>query len=157
MVFGRQRFRVDLLRIKSIPSVFGQHISLGLFTRVFFYISRLNMQSSRTSASRITPIEQFTGRKIDAARDFRVQLGDYVQATVRNTNKTQTISLKETILGASKSLKACSRWCVCSLIGALGDTRWSLGAAVSLSLSANSSNAIAKSSANWSVPVCPSM
>ena len=49
-----------------------------------------HMQPNRTSTSRVTPIKQFTGRKIDAARDFRVQLGDYVQATVRNTDNTMS-------------------------------------------------------------------
>ena len=37
---------------------------------------------------RISPLEQFTGRKIDAARDLRVQFGDYVQATVSNADNT---------------------------------------------------------------------
>ena len=46
------------------------------------------MQPSRMSGTRISPIEQFTGMKIDAARDLRVQFGDYVQATVRNTDNS---------------------------------------------------------------------
>ena len=46
------------------------------------------MQPSRMSTSRMSPIEQFTGMKIDAARDLRVQFGDYVQATVRDTDNS---------------------------------------------------------------------
>ena len=50
---------------------------------VLFCVSRINLQPSRMSGS---PIEQLTGMKIDAARDLRVQFGDYVHATVRNTD-----------------------------------------------------------------------
>ena len=51
---------------------------------VLFSVSRINMQPSRMSGTRISPI--FTGMKIDAARDLRVQSGDYVQANERNTD-----------------------------------------------------------------------
>jgi hypothetical protein len=53
---------------------------------VLFCVSRLNMQPSRMSVNRTSPLEQFTGRKIDAARDLRVQFGDYVQATVSESD-----------------------------------------------------------------------
>ena len=46
------------------------------------------MQPSRVMNDRTSPLEQFTGRKIDAARDLRVHFGDYVQATVSNTDNT---------------------------------------------------------------------
>ena len=55
---------------------------------VLFCVSRLNMQPSRMSTSRISPLEQFTGMKIDATRDLRVQFGDYCQATVRNPDNS---------------------------------------------------------------------
>ena len=55
---------------------------------VLFCVSLLNMQPSRVSVDRTSPLEQFSGRKIDAARDLRVQFGDYVQATVGNTDNT---------------------------------------------------------------------
>jgi hypothetical protein len=55
---------------------------------VLFCVSRLNMQPSRMSVNRTCPLKQFTGRKIDAARDLRVQFGDYVQATVSDTDNT---------------------------------------------------------------------
>ena len=60
------------------------------------------MQPSRMSTSRMSPIEQFTGMKIDAARDLRVQFGDYVQATVRDTDN----SMRSRTLGVLR----CYRW-----------------------------------------------
>ena len=41
---------------------------------VLFCVSRINMQPSRMSTSRMSPIEQFTGMKNDAARDLRVTI-----------------------------------------------------------------------------------
>ena len=55
---------------------------------VLFCVSRLIMQPSRMSINRTIPLEQFTGHKIDAARDLRVQFVDYVQATVSDTDNT---------------------------------------------------------------------
>jgi predicted lactoylglutathione lyase len=63
----------------SLPYVMTR---LLLTMCVLFCVSRLNMQPSRMAMDRTSPLEQFTGRKIDAARDLRVQFGDYVQATV---------------------------------------------------------------------------
>ena len=57
---------------------------------VLFCVSRLNMQPSRMSVDRIGPLEQFTGRKTDFARDLHVQFGDYVQATVSDTDNTMS-------------------------------------------------------------------
>ena len=65
--------------VNSLPYVMSR---LLLTMCVLFCISRLNMQPSRTSTSNISPVEQFTGRKVDAAKDLRVQFGDYLQATV---------------------------------------------------------------------------
>ena len=39
---------------------------------VLYCVSRINMQPSRMSTSRMSPKEQFRGMKIDAARDLRV-------------------------------------------------------------------------------------
>ena len=55
---------------------------------LLFCVSRLNMQSSRVSVDRTSPLEQFTGRKMNTVRDLRVQFGDYAQATVSNTDNT---------------------------------------------------------------------
>jgi hypothetical protein len=54
---------------------------LMLIKCVVFCVSRINMQPSRTSHDRISPLEQFTGRKLDASRDLRINFGDYVHAT----------------------------------------------------------------------------
>jgi Reverse transcriptase (RNA-dependent DNA polymerase) len=69
----------------SLPYVMTR---LLLTMCVLFCVSRLNMQPSRISVDRTSPLEQFTGRKLDAARDLRVQFGDYVQATVSDTDNT---------------------------------------------------------------------
>jgi predicted lactoylglutathione lyase len=71
--------------VNTLPFVMTQ---LLLTLCVLFCVSRLNMQPTRLSTSRISPLEQFTGNKIDAARDLRVQFGDYVQATVANTDNS---------------------------------------------------------------------
>ena len=71
--------------VNNLPFVMTR---LLLTTCVLFCVSRINMQPSRMSTSRISPIEQFTGLKIDSARDLRVQFGDYVQATVRDTDNS---------------------------------------------------------------------
>ena len=71
--------------VNNLPFVMTK---LLLTMCVLFCVSRINMQPSRMSGTRISPIEQFTGMKIDAARDLRVQFGDYVQATVRNTDNS---------------------------------------------------------------------
>jgi Reverse transcriptase (RNA-dependent DNA polymerase) len=69
----------------SLPYVMTR---LLLTMCVLFCVSRLNMQPSRMSVDRTSPLEQFTGRKIDAARDLRVQFGDYVQARIIETDNT---------------------------------------------------------------------
>ena len=71
--------------VNTLPFVMTQ---LLLTMCVLFCVSRLNMQPTRMSTSRVSPLEQFTGRKIDAARDLRVQFGDYVQATVATTDNS---------------------------------------------------------------------
>ena len=38
------------------------------------------MVASRTSLDKVSPLEQFTGRKIDAKIDLRISFGDYVRA-----------------------------------------------------------------------------
>ena len=55
--------------VNTLPYVMTK---LLLTMCVLFCISRLNMQPSRTSTLSISPVEQFTGRKVDAAKDLRV-------------------------------------------------------------------------------------
>jgi hypothetical protein len=61
---------------------------LLLIMCVIFCVSRINMQQSRTSHNRISPLEQFSGRKLDASRDLRINFGDYVHATVPDRDST---------------------------------------------------------------------
>lgn len=46
------------------------------------------MQPSRTSHDRISPLKQFSGRKLDASRDLRIDFGEYVHATVPDPDST---------------------------------------------------------------------
>ena len=55
---------------------------------VMFCVSRLNMQPRRVSVDRTSSLEQFTGCKIDATRDLRIQFGECVQATDSDTDNT---------------------------------------------------------------------
>ena len=77
-------------KIQDVKTIVRAHVNtlpyvmtrLLLTMCVLFCISRMNMQPSSTSTSNISPLEQFTGRKINAVTDLRVQFGDYLQATV---------------------------------------------------------------------------
>jgi hypothetical protein len=55
---------------------------------VLFCVRCINMQASTTSIDHTSPLEQFSGMKLDAKRDLRVGFGDYVEATVPNTDNT---------------------------------------------------------------------
>ena len=57
---------------------------------VLFCVHCINLQPSATAVDRISPQEQFSGIKLDAKRDLRVGFGDYVEATVPNTDNTMT-------------------------------------------------------------------
>jgi hypothetical protein len=56
---------------------------------VIFCARGINMVASRTSVDKVSPLEQFTGRRIDAKIDLRVSFGDYVQA-INPTKKTRS-------------------------------------------------------------------
>ena len=55
---------------------------------VYFCVSCLNMEPSSKSALRLSPREQFVGRKVDALIDYRFEFGEYVQASVPTTDNT---------------------------------------------------------------------
>ena len=55
---------------------------------VFFCVSRINLHPSRTATDATSSMEQFTGRKLDAKLDLRVNFGEYVQATVAETDNS---------------------------------------------------------------------
>jgi hypothetical protein len=69
----------------SLPFVMTR---LLLIYCVLFTVSRLNMVPGRMSGSSLSPLEIFSGRKLDSSRDLRIGFGDYVQATVADTNST---------------------------------------------------------------------
>ena len=70
---------------------------------VIFCARGINMVASRTSVDKVSPLEQFTGRRIDAKIDLRVSFGDYVQAInpakdnqVENSNTHGCIAVRQT-------------------------------------------------------------
>ena len=67
----------------SLPFVMRR---LLLIMCVLFCVSRINMQPSSTATDHVSPLEQFSGRKLDAKRDLRVGFGEYVHATVPVTD-----------------------------------------------------------------------
>jgi len=58
----------------KVPSVLLPHL-------IQFCVSRINMAPTRTSADNLSPLEKYTGRKIDYVRTLRASFGDYVQAS----------------------------------------------------------------------------
>ena len=61
------------------------------------------MVASRKSSDKVSPLEQFTGRKIDAKIDLRISFGDYVHAVnlkkdnqVENANTHSCIAVRQT-------------------------------------------------------------
>ena len=73
----------------SLPFVMTK---LLLIWCVLFCIFRINIQPSRTSNERTSPLEQFSSRKLNAKTDLRANFGDYVHATVPNTEGTEASS-----------------------------------------------------------------
>ena len=55
---------------------------------VLFCVMSYNLRPNSQSIDGVSPTEQFTGRKLDMARDVRVGFGEYVQATVPMTHNT---------------------------------------------------------------------
>lgn len=69
----------------SLPFVMNKHL---LVMCALYCIKCINYYPSATGPDDASPYEQFTGRKLDAKLDLRVGFGDYVQATVPNTDST---------------------------------------------------------------------
>ena len=57
--------------------------SLGISMLVLYCVSRLNFQKSGVTGT--CPREEFSGRRVDGAKDFRAAFGDYVLCTVPET------------------------------------------------------------------------
>lgn len=72
------------------------------------------MQPSRTSHDRISPLEQFSGRKLDASRDLRIDFGEYVHATVPDPDSTLAPRTQGCIalLSAGNSTGSVTMWCL---------------------------------------------
>jgi len=80
---------------------------------VLFCVSRLNLLPSATSLDKVSPTEQFTGIKLDYARDLRCGFCDYVQATVPDTNNsmsTRTLGCV-TVLPTGSYTESVKMWC----------------------------------------------
>ena len=58
-----------------------------------FCVLRINMQPSTTSVDRISPLEKFSGQKLDAKVHLRCGFFEYVQATVPYADNTLTTPL----------------------------------------------------------------
>ncbi len=95
----------------SLPCLMTKLI---LIMRVIFCVSRINMQPSRTSHDRISPLEQFSGRKLDASRDLRINFGDYVHATVPDPDSTMKARTQGCValLNTGNSTGSVTMWCL---------------------------------------------
>ena len=69
----------------SLPYVMSRTI---LTFCVLYCVSTMNLMIPTNGTLQVSPMEQFTGRKLDMKRDLSFGFGDYVQATVPNTNNT---------------------------------------------------------------------
>ena len=81
---------------------------------VAFCVSHINMQPSRTSHDRISPLEQFSGRKLDASRDLRIDFGEYVHAIVPDPDSTLAPRTQGCIalLSSGNSTGSVTIWCL---------------------------------------------
>ena len=81
---------------------------------VLFCVSRLNLLPSSNSLDKVSPHEQFTGLKLDYARDLRCGYGDYVQATVPNTDNSMSPRTMGciTLLPTGNTTGSVKMWCL---------------------------------------------
>jgi hypothetical protein len=84
----------------DLPFTMGK---MMLKKNIVFCAQGVNLVASSTSADKISPFEQFTGRKLDAAIDLRVAFGDYVHAInpkkdnqVENANTHGCVAVRQT-------------------------------------------------------------
>ncbi len=75
-----------------------------------FCMTCVNLQPSATSVDKVSPFEQFYGLKYDAKRDLRVAFGDYVLATVAETDSSMRQKVEPCIaLGGKLNLSGSVR------------------------------------------------
>ena len=65
---------------------------------VLYCVSRLNYQPTRIRDGIMSPREAFLGRKADAKRDFRCAFGDFVMATVPETDNSMKSRTEDCIV-----------------------------------------------------------
>ena len=65
---------------------------------VLYCVSRLNYQPTRIRDGIMSPREAFLGRKTDAKRDFRCAFGDFVMATVPETDNSMKSRTEDCIV-----------------------------------------------------------
>ena len=87
---------------------------LLLIMCVLFCVSRINMQPSSTATDRVNPLDQFSGRKLDAKRDPRIEFGDYVHATVPVTDNSMSSRTQGyiTLLPMGTLTGSVKMWCL---------------------------------------------
>ena len=78
----KSRFRCHEL---SLPFVMTLKLIIWCMR---FCTHSVNLQRSATFTDNVSPFEQFSGMKLDAKRDLRVAFGDFVYATVPNTDNS---------------------------------------------------------------------
>jgi hypothetical protein len=66
---------------------------------VYFCVSKINMHPSKIMSDPTAPYEQFTGRKLNAKTDLRINFDDYAQATEASTDNTMTTRIRWCIAG----------------------------------------------------------
>ena len=91
----------------SLPFIMTK---LLLVMYAIFCISRLNMHPSRTSRIRLSPLKDFSGRKLDASKDLRVNFG----ATVPDPNSSMAPRMQgcKVLLPTSNSTGSVKMWCL---------------------------------------------
>ena len=91
-----RKIRVIKERCRGILNTLGFRLNKNILKWLVYYaVSRINLLPTSTSMSRISPREQFTGRKADYNRDVRVSFGQYCQVNVpdsvdKNNLKSRT-------------------------------------------------------------------
>ncbi len=70
----------------------------------------VNLQPSATSVDKVSPFEQFSGLKLDAKRDLRAAFGDYVLATVAETDNSMRPRVEPCIALGGKLNLTGSMW-----------------------------------------------
>ena len=97
--------------VTSLPFILTK---LLLTYLVLFCVSRLNLLPSSNSLDKVSPHEQFSGLKLDFARDLRCGYGDYVQATVPNTDNSMSPRTMGciTLLPTGNTTGSVRMWCL---------------------------------------------